>query len=315
MGGVRDFLCASWVYNLRSDAFGRIGLELSAWAQDIGSRLQTCRMRTVARHPDARGELCQNARGSASGLDARDSQTFGGTTMKAMTIGRTTTGIALMALAGAVTVANAQSAPGPAMKVGDRWVYNVKSGFGLATTTYQETREVTAVAGGGFKVTVTGKTENGADFTRVEDFSGPGTLRSGALCADEVYRYPTPLQRVAFPIAPGQRSHKWVDVVSVPAGAKGQINYSVNTRSWEKVTTPAGTFDAIRIDVLMTLDDSTPFRSGTNCNFTYWYSPAARGTVRERRSAQYVQITTDPQQSMPVLNASYELASFTSGKP
>jgi hypothetical protein len=223
--------------------------------------------------------------------------------------------LAAFALAGAAaTVANAQSAPAPAMKLGDRWVYNVKSGFGMTAITYQETREVTAVGGGGFKLTVTGKTPDGKDFSHVEDFSGPGTLRSGTLCLDEVRRYPTPLQRVAFPIAPGQRSSKWVNVVAEPGGNKGQINYSLQTRSWTNLTTPAGAFDAIRIDVLMTLDDSGPFRNATNCNFTYWYSPAVRGTVRERRSAQYTEIG-DLQQMMPVLNASYELASFTPGKP
>ena len=98
------------------------------------------------------------------------------------------------------------------------------------------------------------------------------------------------------------------------AGNKGQINYSFHTQSWDKQTTPAGVFDAIRIDVLMALDDSGPFRSATHCNFTYWYSPAVRGTVRERRSAQYTAIQ-EQNQMIPVLYASYELASFTPGKP
>ena len=221
--------------------------------------------------------------------------------------------VTLMLAGGAVTAASAQSAPAPAMKVGDRWVYDVKSGFGLSVISYQETREVTAVGGGGFKVTVTGKTAEGKDFTRVEDFSGPGALRSGTVCLDEMRRYPTPLQRVAFPIAPGQRSSKWVDVIG-ESGAKGQINYSFQTRSWSNMTTPAGAFDAIRVDVLITLDDSTPFRNATNCNFTFWYSPAVRGTVRERRAAQFME-TGSMQQVTPVLNALYELASFTPGKP
>jgi len=222
---------------------------------------------------------------------------------------------AAFVLAGAnTTVANAQSAAAPTMKVGDRWVYNVTSGIGLSRITYQETREVTAVGAGGFMVKVTGKTAAGADFTRVEDFAAPGSLRSGALCMDEVRRYPTPLQRVSFPIAPGQRSAKWVNVVSDPGGVKGQINYSFQTRGWEKVTVPAGAFDAIRVDVLMILDDGDAFRNATNCNFTYWYAPAVRGTVRERRSAQYTEIGAFPG-TFPVLSASYELASFTPGSP
>ena len=93
------------------------------------------------------------------------------------------------------------------------------------------------------------------------------------MCADEARRYPAPLQLVTYPIASGQRSSKWVEPFS-DGGNKGQINYSYRTRDWEKQTTPAGSFDAIRIDVYMTLDDATAFRVGTNCNFTLWYSPA-----------------------------------------
>ena len=234
--------------------------------------------------------------------------------MRSGTIVRISTMLALAAVTGvAATAAGAQSAPAPTMKVGDRWVYNVKSGIGLATTTYQETREVVSVGGKGGKVKVTGKSADGKDFTRVEEFASPGVLQSGALCFDEVYRFPTPLQRVTFPVAPGQRSSKWVDVIAEPAGTKGQINYFFRTRGWEKLTAPAGAFDAIRVDVLMVLDDSTPFRNATNCNFTYWYSPTVRGTVRERRTAQYTQL--DQQAEYRVLDAFYELASFTSGKP
>jgi hypothetical protein len=229
--------------------------------------------------------------------------------MNSTTVVRIATMLAVMA----TTAVNAQSAPVPAMKVGDRWVYNVKSGFALGVVTYQETREVTAVGSGGFKLKVTGKTTDNKDFTRVDDYSASGALRTGAPCADEAYRFPTPLQRVVFPLGPGQRSSKWVDVIAEPGGNKGQINYFFRTGSWEKQTVPAGAFDAIRVETHMVLDDSTPFRNATTCNFTYWYSPQVRGTVREQRWAQYVQIG-DIQGRMPVLNAYYELASFTAGK-
>lgn len=223
--------------------------------------------------------------------------------------------VATALASGTAPTVNAQSAAAPKMKVGDRWVYNVKSGIGLTTITYQETREVTAVSPGGFKVTVTGKTPDGTDFSAVEDFALPFNLRSGTLCLNQPRRYPTPLQRLAFPLAPGQRSSKWVDAVADPGGTKGQINYSFHTRGWENMTTPAGAFDAIRVDVLITLDDSTAFRNATNCNFSYWYSPSVRGTVRERRSAQYIETSDVSHMAIPVLNASYELASFTPGKP
>jgi len=221
---------------------------------------------------------------------------------------------AALAASGTVaTAANAQSAPAPKWSVGDKWVYNVKSGVGISPINYQETREVVSMGGGVTKLKITGKTANGQDFTRVDEYAGPGDMKFGAPCADEAYRFATPLQRVTFPVSPGQRSAKWVDVVNEPGGGKGQVNYGFRTRDWDKQTVPAGSFDAIRVDVTMILDDSTPFRSATTCNFTYWYSPAARATVREHRSAQYIQ-HGDYQAQTPVLNKYYELASFTPGK-
>ena len=213
----------------------------------------------------------------------------------------------------AMPAAVAQSAPAPTFKVGDRWVYDVKSGVGISPITYQETREIIAVSGGSGKLRITGKTANGNDFTRVDEYSGPGALRYGAPCADEAYRFPSPLQRVTFPLGPGQRSSKWVDVIAEPAGTKGQVNYSVRTRSWDKQTVPAGSFDTIRVDSRMTLDDATPFRYATECSLSYWYSPTVRGTVREQRWAQYTQIG-ELQGRTPVLSMHYELASFTPGR-
>jgi hypothetical protein len=235
--------------------------------------------------------------------------------MKPFTTLRISIVLAAFALAYATaTTANAQSAPVPAMMVGDRWVYNVKSGVGLSSLTYQEIREVTALDGGGGRIEVTGKTADGKDFTRVEEFAAPGVLRSGALCIDETFRFPVPLQRFEFPIAPGQRSTRWVDVVSDPGGRKGQINYYFHARGWETQIVPAGSFDAIRVDVLMALDDSTPFRNATTCSFTYWYSPVVRGTVRERRTAQYTELD-EGFATIQLLDASYELAGFTPGRP
>ena len=37
-------------------------------------------------------------------------------------------------------------------------------------------------------------------------------------------------------------------MIAEPGGNKGQINYFFRTRSWEKQTMPAGSFDAIRVD-------------------------------------------------------------------
>ena len=75
--------------------------------------------------------------------------------MKTAMLARSSIALAALVLASATaSTANAQSAAAPAFKVGDRWVYDVKSGIGLTATTYQETREVTAVGTGGIKIKV-----------------------------------------------------------------------------------------------------------------------------------------------------------------
>ena len=56
---------------------------------------------------------------------------------------------------------------------------------------------------------------------------------------------------------------------------------------WEKVSTPAGAFDAIRMRVLMRLDDEEFWRYPTTCNYLVWYAPAVGAPVREEKEAEY----------------------------
>jgi hypothetical protein len=55
----------------------------------------------------------------------------------------------------------------------------------------------------------------------------------------------------------------------------------------ERVTTPAGTFDAIRMRVVMQLDDETFWRFPTECDYVVWYAPAVGAAVREERRSQW----------------------------
>ncbi len=55
------------------------------------------------------------------------------------------------------------------------------------------------------------------------------------------------------------------------------------------MTTPAGTFDALAMHVVMHLDDEEFWRYATECNYTVWYAPAVRGVVREEKRAQYLE--------------------------
>ena len=51
--------------------------------------------------------------------------------------------------------------------------------------------------------------------------------------------------------------------------------------------TPAGTFDAIGLRIMMNLDDEEFWRTATEANYLFWWSPAVGNTVVEEKESQY----------------------------
>jgi hypothetical protein len=185
----------------------------------------------------------------------------------------------------------------PSYRIGDRWIYRAADGF-RAPVRWEETREVIAIGADGITVRITqlGPTVNSS---RTEQWAAPGIVRVGALFDDETRRFATPLKRYEFPLVPGKRWDQFVDNFNEATNKSGQINHYVRVGDWESVTTPAGTFPAIRLRVLTRLDDDEFWRWATECNYLIAYSPEVRGIVREDKEAQ----------------ATLELVSFTPGKP
>ena len=97
----------------------------------------------------------------------------------------------------------------------------------------------------------------------------------------------------------------------------GQSMYAVerytSVGGYERVVTPAGTFDAIRLRVLMRLDDETFWRTPTECNYLVWYAPALGISVREEREGEYREKSDarEPWSTIRVQHALMTLVSFT----
>src|SRR5262245_44041762 len=223
---------------------------------------------------------------------------------------------ALAALAGCAglpgSAGSGPPAEAPAYRVGDRWVYHGDDGFRVKTE-WEETHEVTAIGADGIAARITLK--GGLDLTRMELWSAPGQVKVGAVYDNTTRRFEEPLQRYDFPLAPGKTWNQWVWNFNEFTKERGQINRYVNVGAWEKVTTPAGTFDAIRMWVVMRLDDETFWRFATTCNYTAWYAPAVKAIIREERRAQYVEKSGE--HGGATIRAQYgvvELVSFTPGR-
>ena len=206
-----------------------------------------------------------------------------------------------------------RAAEAPAYRVGDRWVYQGQDGFRLLTT-WEETHTITAVGaeGIGERVAVKGPS---IDLARAELWTVPGRVKIGALYENETRRFVTPLDRFRFPLAAGATWSQFVDNFDESTKTNGQINNYVNVRGWETVVTPAGTFDAIVMRVVMWLDDGTFWRWPTQCNYTVWYAPAVRGVVREVKLGQYLEKGGDMDNGATIRtqNTVIELVSFAPG--
>ena len=206
------------------------------------------------------------------------------------------------------------AAEAPDYRVGDRWVYHGNDGFRVKTE-WEETHEVTAIGPDGItaRFTLTG----GVALTRNELWSEPGQVKVGAVYDNTTRRFEEPLQRYNFPLAAGKVWNQWVWNFNEFTKERGQINRYVNVSGWEKVATPAGTFDALKMQVVMRLDDETFWRYATTCNYLVWYAPAAKAVVREERNAQYVEKGSDNAAGAATIRTQFgvlELVSFTPGR-
>ncbi|HEX4884604.1 MAG TPA: hypothetical protein VFX05_10735 [Casimicrobiaceae bacterium] len=205
-------------------------------------------------------------------------------------------------------------AESPSYRAGDRWTYRVDQ-LWRAAPDYDETVEIVAVAPDGIDVRVISR-GGSIDFDRRERWIAPGLVVQGSLLDVETRRFREPLQRLRFPLAAGATWNQWVDQVNDTLQTAGPINRYVRVQGMERVSTPAGAFDAVRMTVIMRLDDETPFRYPTECSHIAWYAPQVRGFVREERRAQYREKGSghDTFAWIPVQNEVALLTSFEPGR-
>ncbi|HEY2886759.1 MAG TPA: hypothetical protein VGJ08_16225 [Rhizomicrobium sp.] len=209
-------------------------------------------------------------------------------------------------------------APGPRvdapnLHVGDRWVYHGTDGYRLPVV-WDETHEVTAIEAKGITVHVT-LIGPSVDIQRTETWSAPGIVRSGAVYEAETDDFDPPLVRYKFPLIQGESWDQTIRDVDKPPNPYGPIHRYALVGGFESVTTPAGTFNAIRIRVIMQLDDETFWRYPTECEYLVWYAPAVSAMVKEEKRASYRNKGGLDAGGNPFAqNATLVLTSFTYGR-
>ena len=239
--------------------------------------------------------------------------------MSIRTIGRMTMAALAVVLTACATTDQAGDTSGPVAAaptpaVGARWTYRGREGFRWPVV-WEETHEVTAAGANGLTVRITLKGPT-IDIVRQETIVAPGMVSVGALMDVETRRFATPLERYRFPLAPGEAWNQWVQNVNERTDREGKINRYVRVGGWEKVSTPAGEFDALRLRVLMRLDDEEFWRYPTTCNYVIWYAPAVGAPVREEKEAEYLERgdEMDGQGAIRAQHTLLELVSYAPGR-
>ncbi|MCL2872460.1 MAG: hypothetical protein FWF41_05715 [Betaproteobacteria bacterium] len=225
---------------------------------------------------------------------------------------------ALLALSGCAAIMGldgdpSKQAAAPDYRVGDRWVYHVEEGYRMHLS-WEETWEITRIDASGVTVQVTSKGER-IDETRTEQWPQPGLVSQGVLMSTETRQFNTPYQRFRFPMKAGDSWSQRLDTADAKDHMR-QPSFVTHAWGWEKVKTPVGEADALKLNQLITFDDEDSWRYPTHATYFFWYAPAVNNIVRAEKRASFIEKGDYPGATeIPSQLETVELRSYTRGKP
>jgi hypothetical protein len=216
---------------------------------------------------------------------------------------------------GCVSVGGAAGppAPAPAVRVGDKWVYNCSDGFRVQVT-WVETHEVITIdqTGIAVRVTLVGPTMN---YQRVELWQAPGVVAIGSIYDDAINReFKAPFIRYQFPLTPGATWRQDVQYVNPDNQLVSNVQRYTRVGGYETVSTPGGTFNAINMRTIQSVDDNNPFNWPTQCDYVSWWAPEVGNKVKETKYATYRERGDEQAIQIRAQNTLIELVSYSRGR-
>lgn len=182
----------------------------------------------------------------------------------------------LAALAPAVVVA--QTVERPDVRPGDEWRFAV-SYTTEPSSTPNRTWSITAVTADAIKAT-----EDGEPLRLTRDLNVLESPRDRS----------SDSRLLAFPLQVGKRWTYVNDWEFKPKRSRGRAAGEVVVVAWEKVSVPAGEFEAFKLVAKESLSGTSPIGStyAGEATRTYWYAPAARAIVKAEHRNPYLGPTT-----------------------
>lgn len=174
------------------------------------------------------------------------------------------------------------SLPAPQVKVSDYWEYAVRDGYtGIARGIhrYEVVRSDTA----GVTVQVTSEGLLLDTLVYAPGWNG----REMPLPNTQRFRYEPTYEAYAYPLAPGKTWRTVVRSTDVATGRTYNTHIHGKVVGWERISVPAGQFDALRIEREVFAGNVNARRTQEEIHEIDWYAPSVRRTVRSQATSQH----------------------------
>lgn len=169
---------------------------------------------------------------------------------------------------------------------GETWAYTVRDAYTELPRGHIEYR-VTAASANGIDVLRTNKPYRQSEFTEQERYTPDGNWLERPMTNLQMFRFSPAYNALPFPLTAGKTWRSYTNATDPATGQVNRVRIDGTVLGWEKVTVPAGTFDAIKVRRIVYAGNQTAFRYEEQIKEYDWYAPAIGRVVRQETSSEW----------------------------
>jgi hypothetical protein len=176
----------------------------------------------------------------------------------------------------------------PRLAVGDVWLYRHTDAY-TKMPRGVFTHAITAINGNTVSVRVTNET---AVVVANDQFTRDWNWLERPLTNLQRFRYTPAYPAFRFPLAPGAQWSAQLSILDVADGKTYNLaRVDAKALDWQRVTVPAGSFDAIRVERFAFSGVSSQWRTQEIIRESDWYAPAVNNIVAGAYRSEYRDLT------------------------
>jgi hypothetical protein len=165
----------------------------------------------------------------------------------------------------------AQNTDKPDVHVGDRWSWQHTNGLANERD-LTRIEDIVEVSGNEIRARARVKGNPGSGIATYTREWNPVDVVSA--------QYSPFLKELAFPLQVGKKWNDTADKMLFSNGKHGKFYLKGEVVAFEKVTVPAGTFDAYRVNLVLDASGTDEDANIGNTEETYWYAPSVKRYVK-----------------------------------